>query len=291
MSFRGFRNNYREGMPFIEMLIKDVKTWLKELGYRSAHKGKTPSILTFPDYPSKRTTIQAIAYHLKFRLTNKPLAEPAVVLFFEDSTEKPSFDLPELKKYHKVLNHKCRDISKKKVDNVHQDVFGYCTIVDPTTHKGSAVEKSDENAMHDGRVIQCPVTVFDQNKVYQVVINNKHEDGVYVDYRVPVMGNEIPILYCKFKTEELRFTNDVFRSTLHEPLEFLSQEEMSLITEFAGKMDVDFAELDVLRDNDSGQLYIIDVNTTPYGPPAGLSHEDRTRAIHALSAAFKRSFL
>jgi hypothetical protein len=31
-------------------------------------------------------------------------------------------------------------------------------------------------------------------------------------------------------------------------------------------MGLDYGELDVLRDADDGRLYVVDVNTTPFGP-------------------------
>ncbi|MDP4952363.1 MAG: cell division cycle 123 family protein [Flavobacteriales bacterium] len=87
---------------------------------------------------------------------------------------------------------------------------------------------------------------------------------------------------------EKRFTNDVHLSELIDIDQFFSKEEQRLILQFAEAMNVDFAEFDVLRDNQSGKIYIIDVNTTPYGPPAELSKQDHQLAVARLSAAMKR---
>ena len=44
-------------------------------------------------------------------------------------------------------------------------------------------------------------------------------------------------------------------------------------------MSLDYAELDCLRDQKTEQLYIVDVNLTPNGPPNGLSVRDRKKII------------
>jgi len=65
---------------------------------------------------------------------------------FDDRTEKrqaqPGF-----------WNGHCLDISKSTLDRHHQEVFGYGLAVDPTSHAGPMLEKSEGNAVHDGREI------------------------------------------------------------------------------------------------------------------------------------------
>jgi hypothetical protein len=56
-------------------------------------------------------------------------------------------------------------------------------------------------------------------------------------------------------------------------------------------MQCDFCELDVLKDNQSGKWYIIDLNKTPYGPPASLSKKDKNKAVEILSNGFAINFL
>lgn len=274
-------------MPLSERILKDITTLFQDVVSFLKNGGKLPVIVTYPDYPSKKTTIYKIAQALNYRLTNKPLSRAELVLFFEDKTTKSSTNDSFLKNNSKVLNLNCSDISKIKVDKTHLQVFGYNTFVNPQTHVGLAVEKSDENARHDGRIICCPFNIKDSGKVYQIIIDNKVDEKTVFDYRVPVIGQNIPLVYKKFKTIEKRFTNDVYRSELCDLDEHLNAQEQSQILEFAHLMQVDFAEFDVLRDNASGKIYIIDVNTTPYGPPAGLPKEDSKKAVLKLASAFK----
>jgi hypothetical protein len=281
------RNNYRDSMPYVERILKDITSLFHDGVSFLKNGGKLPIIVTYPDYPSKKTTIYKIAHLLNYRLTNMALSNPKVVVFFEDKTTKIAATDSFLKAHPKTFNLRCTDISKINVDKIHLQVFGYNTFVNPAIHVGLAVEKSDENARHDGRIISCPSVVEDSGRVYQIVIDNKVDEHTVFDYRVPVIGQNIPLVYKKFKTIKKRFTNDVFRSELCDLNEHFSPEEQSQILEFAHLMHVDFAELDVLRDNSSGKIYIIDVNTTPYGPPAGLPKEDSKKAVIKLATAFR----
>jgi hypothetical protein len=63
------------------------------------------------------------------------------------------------------------------------------------------------------------------------------------------------------------------------------------IIDFCTKIQCNFCELDVLFDNDSQKWFIIDVNKTPYGPPASLSRVEKEKAVNILSDGFKRKFL
>jgi glutathione synthase/RimK-type ligase-like ATP-grasp enzyme len=104
------------------------------------------------------------------------------------------------------------------------------------------------------------------------------------------MKGAIPLVYAKLKREEVRFTNKVHRSVLLQPDEIFSSEELTLIRNMAVEMGADFCEFDVLRDNTSKLIYIIDVNKTPYGPPNGLPAEDAKKAVTLLTQCFVKAF-
>jgi len=288
---KGFRNHYRKTMPWGEVILKDIRFLLRETSFFFSNGFKLPVIVAFPDFPSKKTTIYKIAHGLHMRITNKRLKNPKVVLWFHDTTHASSALLAQSYPSTRVLNVACTDISKTKVDHVHQQIFGYSTFIDPFTFVGKAVEKSDINALHDGSIISCPIAHANPKAVYQVVIDNSTSDGFFIDYRVPVIGGKIPLIYAKYKKGEVRFTNEIFKSELLVLSEFFSEEEQRLITAFAVAMGADFCELDVLRDNASGRIYIIDVNKTPYGPPKGLGKSNTKRAMRMLTNSFRDAFL
>jgi hypothetical protein len=282
---KGIRNDYRHGMPYTEVFMKDLKESLGDLKHWIANGFKLPVVVVWPDYPSKRTTIHKISNYLGCRLTNHLVPDPALVLFFDDATTGSSALLLEKYPKKKILNARCTDISKVKVDKVHQDVFGYNTFVDPADYHGEAVVKSDVNALHDGRIIVCPVATREKDdKVYQVLIDNSFDDQYVLDYRVPVVMGRIPHVYLKYKRREVRFTNEVTYSELKNTDDFFTADEQERIRKFASQMGAEFCELDVLRNKTDGRIYVIDVNKTPYGPPFGLKQEDAEKAIVNLSS-------
>lgn len=288
---RGFRNRYRSNMPWTEVVLKDIQSlWTDFLSwiFNGFH---LPVMVVYPDYPSKKTTIYKICRQLRYRITNKRIEGAAHVMWFHDTTHATSEVLVQSFPNHTVINRRCTDISKKHVDRIHQQVFGYSTIIDPRNYSGHAVAKSDINALHDGEIVRCPIAAPIEKAVYQLLINNETSAGEYLDYRVPIIGGNIPLVYCKFKRGEVRFTNDVHRSELHSPLEKFNEEELSLISKMATAMGAEFCEFDVLRDNTSGRIYVIDVNKTPYGPPKGLPKAEAKRATHLLTTAFRKAFI
>jgi hypothetical protein len=65
--------------------------------------------------------------------------------------------LHELARDHWVVNLHCRDISKRHVEAVFSQVFGYSSLVDPTTYEGLCVCKNDSNAIADKELVRCPI--------------------------------------------------------------------------------------------------------------------------------------
>ena len=239
-----------------------------------------------PTYPSKKTTLSKIARLNKARLTNKFVSNPDVIIYFEDTTYGSANELRRKYPKTRIINANCPDISKERVHVVHLEALGYSMNLNPKTYIGVAVEKSDENAVHDGQEVICPVSFPKTDAVYQKVLDNTNEEGEYVDIRVPVIAGKIPLVYLKFKTKKNRFTNKAHRATLHQPEDIFSEEEISQIEKYAAAMKVDFCEFDVLRHKGNNKIYIIDVNKTPYGPPDPLNKEDKAIAIKKLSDAF-----
>lgn len=287
----GLRNNYRFGMPLPERIWKDVRCMLSDFAKRIRSGGRLPVIVCWPDLPSKRTTIMKIGNALSMRVTNHSPKGPSCVLWFDDATLGDPTSLVSKYPDQQILNVQCMDISKQRVERMHQSTFGYGMHVDAKSYVGRAVQKSDGNAVHDGRYIQCPLDNIQEGDVYQRVIDNSISEDEVVDYRVPVMNGKPVLVYRKFKRMEVRFTNEVTRSELSDLYDVFSGQELEQITAFTRAMGADFCELDILRDKQDGRIYIIDLNKTPYGPPAGLSKTETKRAVQLLSEAFQTAFL
>lgn len=275
-------------MPLTERMIKDLRFTLGD-ALRFVKNGlRLPVVVAWPDFPGSRTTASKICVHLNYRLTNKPLPEADAVLYFEDRTHGDSVELLRLYPQRKIINLHCTDISKVHTDRIHQTVFGYSLTIDPLHYAGIAMAKSDGNAMHDGRAVQCPLQSVEPGTVYQLIVDNSVDANEVMDFRVPVIGQEIPLAYGKFKSMEKRYTNEVSRTELLDPSAHFSKEELNQLVRFAYAMGAEFCELDVLRHRENGLIYVVDLNKTPYGPPAGMHPEARKKAIALLAVSFHK---
>lgn len=189
------------------------------------------------------------------------------------------------------VNYDCIDISKEFVGDVFEDVFGYNMSVDPLSYEGLIVEKSDENAAHDGRVLQAPIDRRDSSKVYQVLADSRDEDGLVTDLRVPIIGNRTPLVYLKKRPVDSRFSNTNSIVTMAPMNIVFSEDEIVRILRFARLISMDYGEVDIIRDNKSKRIYIVDANKTPVGPPNHLEESLGYQALRSMGGAFKEEFL
>jgi len=280
-----FSNDYPDRMPFLERMGKELR--FRKAVRQSAQKhGQPQFVLVHPDWPSKRASIMAYADALGWAVTNRK-ETPArfkgavrIQLAFDDRTEKRQAQPG-------MWNGQCLDISKSTLDRHHRDVFGYGLAVDPTAHAGPMLEKSEGNAVHDGREIQGPIDPIkvQPGKVYQRILDNRTDQGLYEDLRVVVIDGQLPVVYRKRKSQDVRYTNETAEVDLAKsPESVLSEAEIAQILAISARMCAEFAELDVLRDRQDGRIHCVDLNPTPYGPPAGLPEPEKIRALHQIRA-------
>ncbi len=247
---------------------------------------KPKKILFYPARPSSFYTIYKICHILGCRITNDIRANADLGVRFEDTTFAcPDDDLLRPAKKIRILNLVCTDISKEKVDENFGKVFGYRLSVDPRTHS-RYIRKSNINTAHDGLIMDVP-SQPETGFVYQAVINNRYGNFVK-DARVPVINGVVPFIYYNYKKIDDRFGHPAVSELVETASEF-SRPEVERITKFASLMGLDVGELDILRDRDSGKIYVVDVNNTPYGAP--LKKSDRKKALAMLSDLFRDSYL
>lgn len=212
-----------------------------------------------------------LAYHLCVRLGVDvvSVADADVVFFWADRTirDEPPADLPP-----RAVNRAVRDISKTHVGILHEQVFGYGLEPDPDAVV--FVEKSDENATHDGRVVAVPTGMA--GMVLQRLIDSRVDDELVRDHRVAVIDGRIGMCAARYRSVNDRFLarHRSLHAVLHAPDAYFSPPEQAGMIEMVRAIGADWAELDVLRDRDSGRLYVVDVNTTPAGPVTALTSED-----------------
>ena len=245
----------------------------------------------YPDLPHPRTTIVKILEHLCLSYEAK-LGLGAMCAFKWRDTTIYHLDESVRLKFPAILfiNGRCADISKVTIARIYAEIFGWELSVNPLNFSGMMVCKSDRNAAHDGQVVQGPLAVTSPGKTYSILIDNSHQ-GEIIDYRVPVFGGVIPFVYIKRRPIEERFSNRNSSVALSDTTQLFAPNECELIKAFAKALGMDFGELDVLRDNRTGRLSIVDASNTPFGPPNGLSSDDSDLAITLLSKAFREAFL
>ena len=211
-------------------------------------------------------------------------AEATAGFYFEDVTvgEAPHSQ-------RRLLNADCRDISKSRVAQVFGRVAGYDLLLDPETYEGLAVEKSEGNGLHDGRLVMCPRARL-VGRTYQRFVDTSR-DGTAYDLRTTVIDRRPVCVLVKTKPASTSFSIHNRTVTYRELDEVFSPEEIDLLTRFAEAMALDWAALDVLRDAD-GRIYVVDVNKTDTGPAVDLTWADRRRLLavltHGLSAMVAR---
>ncbi|MGV0795097.1 hypothetical protein [Mycolicibacterium sp. XJ1819] len=183
------------------------------------------------------------------------------------------------------------DDDKARIQQVFECSFGYPLGIDPTNHLGPAVTKSRVNGQHDGAIVMCPIDEVNPEAVYQLPIDNLTGDGYVEDIRVSVLAYAPEICYLKYRPVADRFSNINAYARLGSVHDLFSRDELAHIGAFAHEAGLECGEVDVLRDRKKSQIYIVDANNTPYGPPNHLDAGEAKTAVRALAGAFARAYL
>lgn len=251
-----------------------------------------PPALILPELPHIASLIYKISLWLGLPLTRRSLDHPSLLIRW--STPARATTPPELLRRTSDtpgINLYCTDVRKSRVEQAASAVLGYPLQVNPRTWPALLVQKSEENALHDGFVLQGPLHDPKPGFVYQKLVNNIQERGFVTDWRIPVFRKNIPFVYRKIRPVEDRFSNSNSRSEIVEVHDAFTPEEQAKIFDCCARLNLDYGEIDVLRDYTDGHLYIVDVNPTPSGPPSNLVESEPFQALRRLAAAFASAFL
>jgi len=274
-------------VPIERGVVVEVATWLPFYFAVSAAAPKTKAFkLAFsPDRARPWYLIWAAAKLAGADIIDDP-AEADVIFHFEDATISGNPPPARRRAQAKLINFECTDVSKSAVAAAFEATFGYDLTIDPRTFSGQAVEKSERNGAHDGRLVTCP-TDPRPGRVYQRLIDTARRDGLVEDLRTPLVGGKAVCVYRKRRRIGERFANHNSEVELSRPAEIFSAAELDLLARFAAAIGLDWGGVDVLRDVRDGRLYVVDVNKTDMGPPIALPLKDKMASARALAAAFR----
>lgn len=242
----------------------------RQLAWTARH-GRPPGFPLRMGFTPEAPRYFTLAYKLSLRMGIDivPTAEADVVFHWADRTV---LDEPPPTLEPRAVNRGVRDISKAHVGVLHQQIFGYG--LEPDQDASELVEKSDENARHDGRVVARPSGT--PGLVVQRLIDNRLDDAIVRDHRVAVVDGRIGMCAARYRQVEDRFLSGHhnLHAVLHSPGAYFSPSEQAGMIEMVRAIGADWAELDVLRDRNSGRLYVVDVNPTPSGPVTAFAPAD-----------------
>ena len=258
----------------------------KDNGYRRPPRPVT--VLAYPDRITRHPHIllAKLCAALGYPVTSDPARPFDIAVAYHDRTFTDPEVLAPIPDGVPVINGRCLDISKVRVDREVEAVFSVRTLLDPTRHAGPMVEKSDENAAEGRRIVEGPMEPRD-GFVYQRLIDTTEPDGHYTEHRVAVHDGRVPLVYRKRIREADRFSKVAASVDVVEAEDDFSADELDGILEVCRRMGLDFGEVDVLRDRESGVPVPIDVNRTPLAALRYLTPDDRRQAIGTLAASFQ----
>ncbi|HCY54423.1 MAG TPA: hypothetical protein DF715_02440 [Oceanicaulis sp.] len=269
-------------VPIEPAIVRDFLNWCVFHGWvecaRHSVVSDGPRIWFAPDQPRPWYLIWPVMALSRARFA-RHAGEADLIFTFDDSTWVPERPLPA---HIPAVNGRCTDISKTHVAEVFEQVTGRALLCDPLKPGGPYVEKSEQNAAHDGRVLHQPQAPRD-GYTYQRLINNLDNDGNVLDLRCSTIGGEIVQVYLKRRPVARRFANCNTGVTLADPSAVFTAVERAMIARFCSAMALDWGGIDVLRDRDTGELWIVDVNKTDMGPTIALGLKDKITAVRRLA--------
>ena len=271
------------------MLFRSVAAWFR---FYAAARAMEPeagpgfTVAFAPDRARPWYLIWPVIRAAGGRIVDDP-AQADILFQFEDSTTgHPLAPPPGIRA--RPLNFAATDVSKTRVGEAFAQAFGYPLTVDPATHVGPAVEKSEHNGAHDGRIVTCPMQPR-PGRVYQRVVDNRcaARPGLVEDIRSPTVAGRPPVVFLKRRRVSERFANANAEVVMARPEDVYSPTELKNIASFCGILGLDWGGLDVLRDANEGRLYIVDANKTDMGPPTALPLAEKLHATRTLAKAFR----
>lgn len=211
------------------------------------------------------------------------------------SVDKTSKRCREESKAIRFINLFLIDTSKEFVAKSMESHFGYTFKIDPKSYNGYCIAKHNGNGTKSCFFLKCPINADEvfHDHCYQKIINFSSETdrNTLYEIRVPIFKNIIPFTFFKTRNKGLRFTSKNRSMEIVPANAHLSEEELNSIIAYCRKIGLEYGEIDILRCDNTKQIYIIDVNNTAWWPPNKLGDIDRNISLNMMWNAWLEAFL
>ena len=262
-------------------------------------KNMTPlRVYIYGNYPHfQKSTTYYMLRKAGVEISNKLIGKFDIGIYWD-----PRMDInkqtPKLKqngKKIKLINLFLVDTAKDFIATSFDKHFGYGYHVDPTTFDGYCISKHNGNGTKSCFFLKCPINATDifKDHSYQQIIDytDKKDPNILYELRVPIVGGIIPCVLFKTRNRGLRFTSKNRSIQIVSPLKYLTEQECQKIITYCRYIGLELGEIDILRSQEDGKIYIIDVNNTSWWPPNKLGDVDRNIVLNLMWNAFLESFL
>jgi len=279
-------------VPYSPSVLGEVTAWFRFFfAWRSMEPIGPRFTIAFTPERARPWYLARAVSHVAGGVLAKHIFDADVVMQFEDATISPNPAPTNVKPGARLINFGCTDISKSRVAEASELAFGYPLAVDPETYVGPAVEKSQVNAAHDGRIVQCPTPALPGRAYQRVIDNTAPNPDLVQDLRTSIVGGKPVCVFIKRRPVTKRFQNTNVEVRMQKPEQVFSPAEIAKICAFTQALNLDWGGVDVLRDRGDGRLYIVDANKTDMGPPIALALPDKLAATRLLARAFREHFV
>ena len=236
-------------------------------------------ILIYPDKLLPASKIGAIFDHLKIPTTYDPNEKYDMVL----NNTVASKHIFSLKTDKYVINRHCNNVLKDYVDKRWEKIYGYGIRLSPMLWTGYCIKKPLEQGTNSGEIIKCP-TIAEEGYIYTKIVDTRISYDTIQDLRVFIMKGDIILTIIKKKSVVNIFENE-YRYEFVDKKDVFSDEEIEKILKFSEDY-LDFGEIDILRSNFDGKIYVVDVNNIP-----GYGYFVNTDILDYAAKQFKEHFL
>jgi hypothetical protein len=230
------------------------------------------SICFYPHRVHARSFYRYLLGYLDWRATTNPDNATWRMLYDTDTWVRLDPADPHAHASWTWLNGRCRDISKRTVQQVFERVFGYPLAVDPVTTSGPIVSKNDLNAVKDLRIVHGPLPPEQvrADLVYERLIDTRVAELGLIEFRLFMIAGRVVTARRKIEQDwhaSGRLDNPMLDRISVVPASEFSPDELDRIAVFCHEVGLDVGALDVMRDRADGRVYVLDVTKTPGGQP------------------------